>query len=262
LQFVRDFLSKKGEPEGGSVMAIGRAYSSFLQSPVKLQASGDFCIPCCTGDIQIEGALCDLGASVSLMPLSLYQRLTSLDLTRTTISIQLADCSIRQPMGILEDVPVRVDEFFIPCDFFVVDMDESPRMPLILGRPFLATVGAEINVQAGALSFCICGEMVDFSFPPPIPTSAPAISPPPPAPLPTPPPAPVAAVPPYVSTSLEIFDGDGGPDIWQPRYNGLMLIPTSLGISSAHTGEVLDPTASCYTFAGTPPEPPPFTICR
>ena len=60
------------------------------------------------------------------MPLSLYRRLKLLDLTLTTISIQLADCSIRQPVGILEDVPVRVGEFVIPCDFFVVDMDESP----------------------------------------------------------------------------------------------------------------------------------------
>ena len=68
LQFVRDFLSKKREPEGGSVMSIGRACSSFLQSPVKLQDPGDFAIPCCIGDTQIEGALCDLGASVSLMP--------------------------------------------------------------------------------------------------------------------------------------------------------------------------------------------------
>ena len=127
-------------------MPIGRACSSFLQSPIKLQDPGDFCIPCCIGAVQIEGALCDLGASVSLMPLSLYRRLTSLDLTPTTISIQLPDCSIRQHVGILEDLPVRVGEFVIPCDFFVVDMEESPHMPLILGRPFLATAGAEINV--------------------------------------------------------------------------------------------------------------------
>jgi len=146
LQFVRDFFSKKGELEGGSVMPIGQACSSFLQSPVKLQDPGDFCIPCCIGDIQIEIALCDLGASVSLMPLSLYWRLTSLDLTPTTISIQLANCSIRQPIGILEDLLVRMGEFVVPCYFFVVDMEESLHMPLILGRPFLAIVGAEINM--------------------------------------------------------------------------------------------------------------------
>jgi len=146
LKYVRDFLSKKGDPDGGSVMPLGRACSSFIQSPTKLQDPGDFCIPCCIGDIQIERALCDLGASMNLMPLSVYRRLTSLDLAPTTTTIQLADCSIRQPVGFLEDLPVRVGEFVIPCDFFVVGMEESPHMPIILGRPFLATVGAEFNV--------------------------------------------------------------------------------------------------------------------
>jgi len=127
-------------------MPIGRACSSFLQSPVKLQDPGDFCIPCYIEDVQVEGALCDLGDSVSLMPLSLFRRLKLLDLTPTTISIQLADCSTRQPVGILEDVLVRVGEFVILCDFFVVDMEKSPHMPIILWRPFLATAGAEINV--------------------------------------------------------------------------------------------------------------------
>jgi len=78
-------------------------------------------------------------------------------------------------------------------------------MPIILGRPSLATAGAEINVQAGTLSFYICGERVDFCFPPPLPTPAPATF--------TPPPALVPAIPPSVSTSLEVFNGDGGPDI-------------------------------------------------
>ena len=150
------------------MMPIGWVCSSFLQSPVRLQDLGDFSIPCCIGDVQIEGALCDLGASVSLMPLSLYRRLKLLNLTPTTISFQLADCSIRQPVGILEDVPIRVGEFVIPCDFFVMDMDESLHMPIILGRPFLASAGAEIDVQAGMLSFRIYRERVDFCFTPPI----------------------------------------------------------------------------------------------
>ena len=67
-----------------------------------------------------------MGASVSLIPLSVYRRLELLELTPTATLIQLADCSTRQPVGILEDVPVKVGEFVIPCDFFVVDMDESP----------------------------------------------------------------------------------------------------------------------------------------
>ena len=114
-------------------MPLGRACSSFIQSPTKLQDPGDFCIPYCIGDIQIERALCDLGAGVNLMPLSPYRRLTSLDLTPNTTTIQLADCPIRQPVGFLGDFPIRVGDFVIPCAFFVVDMEESPHMPIILG---------------------------------------------------------------------------------------------------------------------------------
>ena len=153
-----------------------------------------------------------------------------------------------------EDVPVRVGEFVVPCDFYVVDMEESPHMPIILGRPFLATAEAEINLQAGTLSFRICEEMVDFCFPPPIPTPAPAACPLPPAPSPT--------TPPIGSISTTVVDGDRGPDMWPPRYAASAPIPTSLGIPSAHTGKVLDPTTPFYTFPGTPPETPPFTIWR
>ena len=144
------------------------------------------------------------------MPLSLYWRLELLELTPTTTLIQLADGSTRQPVGILEDIPVKVDEFVIPCDFFVVDMDESPSMPIILGCPFLATAGVEINVQAGTLSFGICGERVDFCFPPSIPTPSPVTFPPPPAPAPT--------APPDDFISISVLDGDRGPDPWPLSY--------------------------------------------
>jgi len=147
-----------------------------------------------------------------------------------------------------------VGEFVISCKFFVVDKGESPYMPIILGRPFLATVGAEINVQAGTLSFSICGERVDFCFPPPIPTPAPTTSPPPPAPVP--------AAPPNILLSIEVFDGNGGPDIWATRYDDPVPIPTSLGIPSAYAGEVMDPTAPFYTFPIPAPESPSFTIWR
>ena len=121
-------------------------------------------------------------------------------------------------------------------------------------RPFLATAGVEIDMQAGTLSFRICGERVDFCFPPPVPLPAHATSPPPPAPLP--------AAPPYIFSSIKVFDGDGGPDIWPARYDDPVPIPTSLGIPSAYTGEVMDPIAPFYTFPSTPPEPSPFTIWR
>jgi len=122
---------------------------------LKLQDLGSFCIPCCIWDTQIERALCDLGANVSIMPLSLCQKLQLRDPSPTSIIIQLADCSIRRPVGILEDVPVQVGQFLVRCDFIVLDMDEDYLAPFILGRPFLATAGAVINVQIGTMSFTV-----------------------------------------------------------------------------------------------------------
>jgi len=76
-------------------------------------------------------------------------------------------------VGILEDVPIQVGEFLMPCDFVVLDIAEDFSAPLILVRPFLATAGAELNVQMGIMSFTICGERMDFHFPPPTPPLTP-----------------------------------------------------------------------------------------
>jgi len=103
--------------------------------------------------MQIERVFCDLGASMSLMPLTLCQKLHLRDLTLSSMTIYVADCSIRQSVGILEDVPVQVGTFLVPCDFVVLDMDEDFPAPLIFGHPFLATVGAVIDVPVGTLSF-------------------------------------------------------------------------------------------------------------
>ena len=176
-KFLRELLSKTGASREASIASIGGSCSALLQrrSPSKLQDPGSFSIPCCIGDVQIERALCDLGASVSIMPLSLCKKLRLWDPTPTSITIQLADCSIRRPVGTLEDVPVQVGNFLVPCDFIVLDMDDSFPPPFILGRPFLATARAVIDVQTGTMSFTVCGERVDFHFSPPIPSPAPVI---------------------------------------------------------------------------------------
>ena len=90
------------------MVLIGEVCSSVLQSqkPSKLQDPSSFFIPYAIGDQQIEGALCHLEVSVSFMPLSLYKKLELLDLTPTPTILQLADHSIRQHVGILEDVPI------------------------------------------------------------------------------------------------------------------------------------------------------------
>ena len=83
---------------------------------------------------------------MSLMPLSLYRRFQLQNLQPTSLTVQLADCSTKQPIDILGDVLVQVGRFIIPCDFIVMDMDRDFQAPLLLGKPFLATAGAVIDV--------------------------------------------------------------------------------------------------------------------
>ena len=80
------------------------------------------------------------------MPLSVFRKLGLEEVKPTTISLQLADRSIKYPRGVIEDVLVKVDKFIFPADFIVLDMDEDEEIPLILGRPFLVTCGTLIDV--------------------------------------------------------------------------------------------------------------------
>jgi hypothetical protein len=122
-------------------------------------------IPCSVGSFNLEKALCDLGASVSVMPRDVFKKLR-LPLEPTGMCLELGDNSIRYPLGIAEDVPVKVGHHFIPIDFMVLEMGEREKPSLILGRPFLKTVGATIDVGKGEIMFDINGERSSFKFRP------------------------------------------------------------------------------------------------
>ena len=123
---------------------------------------GNFSIPCLLGNHVIEKAFLDLGASVSLMPLAVCERLNLGELQPTKMSLQLADRSVKYPIGILEDVPVRIGQLFIPTDFVVMDIKEDNDIPILLGRPFLSTAGAIIDVKKGKLTFEVGDEKIEF----------------------------------------------------------------------------------------------------
>ncbi|XP_056685760.1 uncharacterized protein [Spinacia oleracea] len=116
------------------------------QMPPKLKDPGSFSIPCANKTLEISNALCDLGASVSLMPYSVYTKLEVGDLVPTNITLQLAARSVKYPIGKIEDVPLRVGGFVIPVDFVVLDIDEDVHVSIIHGCPFLNTAGAIIDV--------------------------------------------------------------------------------------------------------------------
>ncbi|CAN6711602.1 unnamed protein product [Malus baccata var. baccata] len=111
-----------------------------------------------------SSALIDLGASVNLMPYSVFKRLGEGELKPTSRIIQLVDLSITYPRGVIEDVIVKVDNLYIPADFMVLDMDEDLTTPIILGRPFLATAQTLIDVEAGTLTFRVEDQTVVFKL--------------------------------------------------------------------------------------------------
>ena len=99
----------------------------------------------------MERALANLGASINLMSYLLFKQLELGEPKPTHMSLQLADRSIKYPRGIIEDVLVKVENFIFPVDFVIMDMDADIEVPLILGRPFLATARAVIDVADGRL---------------------------------------------------------------------------------------------------------------
>ena len=103
----------------------------------------------------VEKALLDLGASVNLLPYSVYKQLGLGELKSTSITLSLADRSVKIPRGMIEDALVQVDKFYYPVDFVVLDMDPVAKgtncIPIILGRPFLATSNAIINCRNGVM---------------------------------------------------------------------------------------------------------------
>ncbi|GJU64692.1 reverse transcriptase domain-containing protein [Tanacetum coccineum] len=123
---------------------------------------GKFLIPCDFPEIVECLALADLSASINLMPTSIWKKLSLPELTPTRIILELADRSTTSPSGIAEDVIVKVGKFHFPADFVVVDYVVDPRVPLILGRPFLRTAHALIDVYGDELTLRVDDEAITF----------------------------------------------------------------------------------------------------
>ncbi|GJT45885.1 reverse transcriptase domain-containing protein [Tanacetum coccineum] len=132
--------------------------------PEKLGDPGKFLIPCNFPGMDVCHALADLGASINLMPLSIWKKLSLPELTPTRMTLELADRSITYPKGLAEDVFVKVGKFHFPTDFVVVDFEVDPRVPLILGRSFLRTGRALINVYGEEITHRVDNEAITFNL--------------------------------------------------------------------------------------------------
>ncbi|GJS16221.1 reverse transcriptase domain-containing protein [Tanacetum coccineum] len=144
-------------PLNGNCLAV-----LLKQLPEKFGEPGKFLIPCDFSELDECLALADLGASINLMPLFVWKKLSLPELTPTRMTLELADRSVAHLKGVAEYVFVKVGKFYFPADFVVVDYDVDHRVPLILGRPFLRTARALIDVHGEELTLQVNDEAITF----------------------------------------------------------------------------------------------------
>ncbi|XP_021808589.1 uncharacterized protein LOC110752280 [Prunus avium] len=160
-KFIKDILSKKRRLEDTEMMELTEECSIVIQSQLPPKRT-NISIPCTIGTISFQRALCDLGSSINLMPLSVAKRIGLGEIKKTNISLQMADRSLTYSHGILEDVLVKGDKFIFLADFIVLDMEEDVDTPIILGRPFLITGKMIIDIEKGSLILRDVDQEVEF----------------------------------------------------------------------------------------------------
>ncbi|KAD4180054.1 hypothetical protein E3N88_28645 [Mikania micrantha] len=163
-KFLKDLLKRKDRlGELSNVPLSGGCSAVILKKlPEKLTDPGIFTIPCLFGSDTQRHALADSGASINLMPYSLYEKLALGELSPTRMTLSLADRTVKCPRGIVENLLVKVDKFVFPVDFVILDMEADEIVPIILGRPFLRTAKAIIDVFDGKLTLRVGDETVTF----------------------------------------------------------------------------------------------------
>ncbi|KAI3762510.1 hypothetical protein L1987_52940 [Smallanthus sonchifolius] len=163
-RFLKDLLKRKDRLGEVSNIPLSGGCSAVILNkvPEKLTDPGLFTIPCLFGSDTEYRALADLGASINLMPYSMYERLGMEELSPTRMSLSLADRSVKYPRGIVENLLVKVGKFVFPVDFVILDMEADERVPIILGRPFLRTAKAIIDVFDGKITLHVGEERVTF----------------------------------------------------------------------------------------------------
>nr|GEX52014.1 reverse transcriptase domain-containing protein [Tanacetum cinerariifolium] len=163
---IKSLLTNKDKLFELTKVPLNKNCSAMLlkKLPEKLGDPGKFLIPCDFPGMEVCHVLADLGASINLMPLSIWKKLSLPELTPTRMTLELADRSITRPKRVAEDVFVKVGKFHFPTDFVVVDFEADPRVPLILGRSFLRTDRALIDVYGEEITLRVNDESVTFNL--------------------------------------------------------------------------------------------------
>ena len=131
------------------IISLSGTCSLVIQKnmPLKMQDPSSFTIPCTIGNYEFGRDLCNSRASINLMPLSMVKRLSLGELTPIAMTLQMEERTMANLEGIPEDILIKVGKFIFPVDFVVIDIEEDKQVPLLLGRPFLTTRAALIDVK-------------------------------------------------------------------------------------------------------------------
>ena len=165
-KFMKEILSRKRKIIEEGIVSLTATCSAVIQNalPEKMQDPRIFTIPCKIGHADVGKALYDSRASINLIPLSVAKRLSLGELTPTAMTLQMADITLAHPKGILEDVLIKGGKFIFLVDFCIIGIEEDKQVPMMLGRPFLATRIALIDVKKGELTLRAGDEVVHFNL--------------------------------------------------------------------------------------------------
>ncbi|CAM8904949.1 unnamed protein product [Rhodiola kirilowii] len=168
-KFLKELCTNRRRGTQPDQELMSRNVSAVIQRkvPPKCGDPGTYTIPCTIGNIRLENCMLDLGASINVLPYSIYSCLRIGPLEPAGLTIQLADRSCKQPEGKIEDVLVQVGELVFPADFYVLKMEHSSPIdhaPILLGRPFLKTSKMKIDCDTGTLTMEVEDERISFDI--------------------------------------------------------------------------------------------------
>ncbi|XP_050885362.1 uncharacterized protein LOC127090562 [Lathyrus oleraceus] len=153
-KFMKEVIAKK-RPIGDGSVTFNEKYSAISPGrriPIKQKDHGSVTVPCTIKDKTFKKVLIDSGASVSLMPLSIYQRISIGNVNDTRTNLKFRDHSIKNSYGIAEDVLVKIEEFSFLVDFVIIDIPEDEETPILLGRPFMRTSRCNFDIDHNTLT--------------------------------------------------------------------------------------------------------------
>nr|XP_025678646.1 uncharacterized protein LOC112778553 [Arachis hypogaea] len=163
--FLKELINKKRSWHENETIMLTEECRALIQKglPPKLEDPGSFFLPCTIGRLIINKAMCDLGASINLMPSSLVKKLCIEEVKPIQMSLELVNKSVICPRGVIENLLVKVDKFIFPVDFVVLDSDEDEGDSIILRRPILATARAIIDVEQRELTLRMHDESITLN---------------------------------------------------------------------------------------------------